>query len=356
MKELLLDRNENQFGPSPACDEILRKTNLEELSLYSREYLRGVKSELSERLSSIFGIPEQRVLLSYGSEDMLKQVVHCYLHRGETMLLPRQSWWYYKAIADEKYGRKVEYTLHELNGRFVYDAREIIQLYDAHRPHVILIASPNNPTGNSIDAGSLATVVAHCESSVVVLDEAYYGFTHDGDDHLRHLLEENPRVVSLRTFSKFYALAGLRIGYACVGKDLTHLVSYSSRYLGYNRLSEKIALAALGDHAYYRSVAARTQSAKEQYYRELRSLAGFVPFLSDANFVLVRYPQNLRHVLQQGLKKRGIALKFLDDSGLDDCFRVTIGTENQNALVLASLQEIAQTMRDATHRNIPVPP
>ena len=350
VQRLLLDRNENQYGPSPACYEVLRRANLEELSLYSREFTRGVKSKLSERLAAITGIPENRILLSYGSEDMLKQVVHCYLHRGESMLLPRQSWWYYKAIAGEKEGVKIEYNLHELDGRFVYDATEIMRLYDEHFPHVILLASPNNPTGNSIDSRSLAEIAAHCTSSVIVLDEAYHGFSANSSDHVKELLASHSRVVALRTFSKYYALAGLRIGYACVGEELSHLIAYSARYLGYNRLSESIALAALDDEDYYRTIALRMREDKDRYIRDLSPLQGFTPFLSDANFLLVRYPTYLKPVLQEGLQRREITIRFLDDPGLEDCMRITIGTREQNTRVLSSLREIVgEHIRTVVH-------
>jgi histidinol-phosphate aminotransferase len=338
--QLLLDRNENQYGPSPSCQDLLRTADLQELSLYSREYMRGVKSNLSERLGTLFGIPEERILLSYGSEDMLKQVVHCYLHRGDTMLLPHQSWWYYKSLADEKGGRTVEYMLHERQDRFVYNADEIIGLYDAHLPHVILIASPNNPTGNSIEPADLARIVAHCVESVVVLDEAYYGFSADGTDHLRELLVANPRLVILRTFSKFYALAGLRIGYACIGEGLSHLATFSARYLGFNRLSERIALAALDDTAYYREAVRKMQDDKTLYYSLFSRSEGFRAFRSDANFVLVRYPGHLRERLTRGLAQQGIVVKFLEDPGLKNCMRITIGTRDQNQRVINFLGEI----------------
>jgi histidinol-phosphate aminotransferase len=356
MRKLLLDRNENQYGPSPDCYEILYRANLEELSLYSRDFTRGVKGELSERLSTSLGIPENRILLSYGSEDMLKQVIHCYVQRGETLLLPRQSWWYYKAIVRETGGQKVEYMLQERKGEFVYDGGEIMRLYDEHSPRVILLASPNNPTGNSIDPKKLAEVVAHCYSSVIVLDEAYYGFSGNSHDHLKDTLDTNSRLVVLRTFSKYYALAGLRIGYACVGEELSHLIIYSARYLGYNRLSEKIACAALGDEKYYRSIAQRMREDKAMYYHELASLEGFSPFLSDANFLLVRYPLRLTHVLHEGLQRRNIEIKFLDDPGLEDCMRITIGTREQNTLVLSVLHEIVRGHVRATTHAEPVKP
>ncbi len=341
MSEIVLDRNENQYGPAPECYEALRKANLEQLSLYSREFEHGRKSELSDFLARRIGIPEERLLLSYGSEEMLKQAVHCYLHKDETLLLPKQSWWYYKKVASEVFGKEIEYSLVERNGRFEYDAGQICELYDRHHPQLVLIASPNNPTGSSISKQDLATVVNHCASAVIVLDEAYYGFTSESNDHLKELLDTHQRLIIMRTFSKYYALAGLRIGYACVGEDLKQLVKFSARYLGFNQLSEKIALAALGSPEYYRSITRKMQSDKEKFYACFDRLPGFTAFASDANFVLVRYPILLRKVLEEGLRQRGIIVKFLADPGLEDCMRITIGTVEQDAAVMAGFTEIA---------------
>ena len=340
MNDIILDRNENQYGPAPECYDALRKANLEQLSLYSREFVRGRKSELSSLLAQQIGIPEERLLLSYGSEEMLKQTVHCYLHKDETLLLPRQSWWYYKKVASEVFGKEIEYSLVERNGRFEYDARQICELYDRHRPQLVLIASPNNPTGSSISKHDLATVVNHCASAVIVLDEAYYGFTSESNDHLKELLDAHHRLIIMRTFSKYYALAGLRIGYACVGEDLNQLVKFSARYLGFNQLSEKIALAALDAKEYYRSITQKMRRDKELFYESFARLQGFTAFLSEANFILVRYPVPLKQSLENGLKQRGIIVKFLNDPGLEDCMRITIGTVEQDASVTAAFRDI----------------
>lgn len=340
MNEIVLDRNENQYGPAPECYEALRRANLEQLSLYSREFERGRKSELSDTLAQRTGIPEERLLLSYGSEEMLKQVVHCYLHKDEILLLPRQSWWYYKKVASEVFGREVEYSLVERNGRFEYDVRQICDLYDKHHPQLVLIASPNNPTGSSISRGDLGTVINHCSSAVIVLDEAYYGFTSESNDHLKELLDKHQQLVIMRTFSKYYALAGLRIGYACVGENLKQLVTFSARYLGFNQLSEKIALAALNAPDYYRGITQKMRNDKELYHRTFDRLPGFTAFPSDANFILVRYPVQLKQTLDKGLKQRSVIVKFLNDPGLEDCMRITIGTEEQNANVMAAFAEI----------------
>jgi histidinol-phosphate aminotransferase len=349
MNQIVLDRNENQYGPAPACYKVLQQANLEQLSLYSRDYALGRKSELSFRLSKEIGIPENRLLLSYGSEDMLKQVVHCYLNGSKTMLLPRQSWWYYKALASEVHGKQVEYSLREQANRFVYDLDEMISLYDTHHPQLILIASPNNPTGSSMPQEDLAALIDHCSTSVIVLDEAYYGFAGESNNYLKSLLDSHKRLIVLRTFSKYYALAGLRIGYACVGEELTDLIAFSARYLGYNQLTEKIALAALDSSAYYKTISERICNDKERYFAELSMLEGFIPFHSDANFILVRYPAQHKKQLKQELLERGITVKFLDDPGLEDCIRITIGTQEQDALVISAFKDIAiQVLRVPT--------
>lgn len=344
MNQIVLDRNENQYGPSPACYEVLRGANLEQLSLYSRDFAKGRKSELSQRLADEIGIPEERVLLSYGSEDMLKQVVHCYLHEGERLLLPQQSWWYYKKIAKEVRGNHVEYPLYERGARFEFDVDDIIRLYHQHKPHLILIASPNNPTGSTMRRDDLARLIDFCTDSFIVLDQAYYGFEDSSNDQLKSLLDTHSRLVVLRTFSKYYALAGLRIGYTCVGAELAHLIEFSARYLGYNQLTERIALAALSDKSYYERITQYMREDKGMFLREFNHLEGFKAFESDANFMLVRFPVEHKKTLQEGLKQRGVIVKFLDDPGVTDCIRITIGTREQDAYVMQAFKEIAATL------------
>ncbi len=340
MEQIVLDRNENQYGPAPACYKVLQDANLEQLSLYSRDFAKGRKSELSQKLSDEIGIPEERVLLSYGSEDMLKQVVHCYLHEGERLLLPQQSWWYYKKIAKEVHGDHVEYPLYERGSRFEFDVDDIIRSYDVHKPHLILIASPNNPTGSTMKSNDLARLIDYCSSSVIVLDQAYFGFEDSSNDQLKNLLNTHSRLVVLRTFSKYYALAGLRIGYTCVGADLTHLIEFSARYLGYNQLTEKIALAALSDQDYYERITQYMREDKAMFIQEFNMLDGFKAFESDANFMLVRFPVEHKKALQDGLKLRGVIVKFLDDPGVTDCIRITIGTRDQNIRVVEAFKDV----------------
>ncbi len=333
MKQLLLDRNENLYGPAPKCFDALGHMTLEELSIYSRDFARGVKSRLSERLARELGIPEPQVLLSEGSEDMLKQAVHCYLGPGEKILCPDQSWWYYRAVASEVGGETITYQLKEQGNRFSYDVDDMIGLYQKESPRVVLIASPNNPTGNSFRDKDLSRLTEAFRESIVILDEAYWGFAEHESDRIGSLVGQYRNLLVLRTFSKFYALAGARIGYAAAGSSLSRLTKFSSRYLGYNRISEELALAALDSREYYMTINSRIREDREQWYEFFDRLPGWVCFRSDANFVLVRMPSERKEPLQRFCQARGVAIKFFSEAGFSDCIRITLGTMEQNKQV-----------------------
>ncbi|MEX2191508.1 MAG: histidinol-phosphate transaminase [Bacteroidota bacterium] len=334
---LYLDRNENLYGPAPKCFEVLKNLSINELSVYSRDYKRGVKSALSERLAAEHGIPEDRVLLSEGSEDMLKQAVHCYLGPGEKILCPDQSWWYYRAVAAEVGGETITYKLREAGNAFAYDVDEMIALYQRTSPRVVLIASPNNPTGNSFRDADMECLTEAFRESIVILDEAYFGFADSSPRRVSDFISKYRNLLILRTFSKFYALAGARIAFAAAGASLSRLTKFASRYLGYNRISELLALAALDSADFYRTVNQGIRDDRERYYQFFDRQPGVLCYRSDANFVLVRLPESLGNPLKNLLDREGIAVKFFTEEEFKHCMRITIGTKGQNARLLKVL-------------------
>ena len=346
---LYLDRNENLYGPAPNCFDVLKSVSLQELSVYSRDFTRGVKSRLSERLAANLNVPEPQILLSEGSEDMLKQAVHCYLGPGEKVLCPAQSWWYYKALASEVAGETVTYDLKEGSSAYYYDVDEMIALYKEESPRVVLIASPNNPTGNSYPEEQLSKLMEAFRESIVVFDEAYWGFGESTNDRVADLVKRYRNLLVLRTFSKYYALAGARIAYAVVGASLSRLTKFAARYLGYNRISEELALAALDSAEYYTSAREKIRGDRSAYYRLFDSLDGFKCFRSDANFVLVRIPAALVEPLKEHLDKTNIRIKFFSEPEFKEMIRITIGTREQNRLMRHSVEEFIDRHRTGGH-------
>lgn len=338
-KLIYLDRNENHYGPAPRCFKVLGKPNFNKLSSYSRDFARGVKSRLSERLAREFGIDESRVLLGYGGEDILKQVVHCHLQKGDKILIPAYSWWYYKAIAEEVEGIKVEYPLIKGDKTFYYDVDEMIRLVNTEKPKMILVASPNNPTGNAIDFSELQRFLDSTGDAVVVVDEAYTVFANPDKEYVRELVDRYPNLLVVRTFSKYFALAGIRIGFALMGNNLAHFSKFAARYLGYNRLSERIAIAALDSDDYYSEMRIKMLSDIDMFFNELNELKGFNAYKSLANFILVEIPEPIKVPLKNHLLSKGLVVKFMDEDNLRSHIRISIGTQEENRMLMDAIKE-----------------
>ncbi len=311
--------------------------------------MRGVKSMLSETLAHEYDLSETNVLLSYGSEDMLKQIVHCYLFGSETMMVPKHSWWYYKSVAGEVGGKVVEYPMHTDETSFTYEMDEIVSLVRNVKPRLVLLASPNNPTGNSLSVNDVKHLLQKCTDTIIVVDEAYFGFTGSQGDVMPRCTLQYPNLAVLRTFSKLYALAGLRIGYAFVGKNFQKLITYSTRYLGYNMLSEKIALAALRNKTYYQSLATTIGKERQRYYEFFQTVEGCRVYRSDANFVLVKIPNENSESLKRHLDKAGILIKFFSGKEFPDFVRITVGTPDQNSLLISEMEKYF------SHKNTLIP-
>jgi histidinol-phosphate aminotransferase len=329
-----LDRNENQYGPSPLCTKALIQADFSLLYEYSRDFERNVKSSLSERLAGEYGISEKNVILGYGAEDLLKQTIHCYLGKGEKIMIPSRSWWYYKHIANEVDGIQVEYPILEGERTFTYDLDAMIRVYREEKPAMVLISSPNNPTGNRLETAEIKGILREMRETVVILDEAYTLFHNHDHNHLKELVEEFPNLIILRTFSKYYALAGLRIGFALVGENHARFTRFSAHYLGFNRISERVAVAALDSDDYYSDMCRKMTADCEMFYHELNSIPGFVAYRSYANFILVKIPPEIKDSLKKYLTDHGMIVKFMNEDGLFNHIRITIGTKEQNRHLL----------------------
>jgi histidinol-phosphate aminotransferase len=331
---IYLDRNENQYGPSRSCYKILWKSNHKTLNTYSRDFTRGVNSILSERLAKDYGIEEKRILLGYGSEDILKQCVQCYINKGDKIMLPSYSWWYYKKIADEAEGVNIFYPLVEGEDTFSYDIESMLRVYEEQKPRLVLISSPNNPTGNRLLPDQLNYILERIKESIVVLDEAYSLFDRDYNLDPAELVQKFPQLIIIRTFSKYYGLAGIRTGYAFLGKNHKQLALINARYLGFNRLSERIAIAALDSKRYYILMREKMAADMEMLYIEMNKLPGFLAYRSYANFILVKIPFEIKEPLQKYLIENNLIVKFMNEDGLNNHIRITLGTHKQNCKLL----------------------
>ena len=287
---------------------------------------------------------QKQVILGYGGEDILKQVVHCFLAGGtkqKTLLIPKFSWWYYKSIADEVNGRTIFYPLFEEGNTFKYDIQSIRESVEKEKPEMVLMASPNNPTGNSLTKEELHEILSFIpRETVIVIDEAYASFANKDTSYIKPLIEEFPNLLIIRTLSKFYGLPGLRLGFAFMGADLSVFLNYSTKYLGYNRITEEIGVAVFKASDYYQHIADLMAEDRELYMKELNVLDGFKVYKSEANFILVKYPIAMKAKLQEALKAKGLIVKFMNEEDINTHMRITLGTQKQNHLVIDTIKEV----------------
>ena len=343
-----LDRNEFNFEPSDLVKETFRHFDINTLCFYTRIYDQGKKSILSVYLSELYHIDESQVLLGYGAEDLLKMAIHFFLTEGDnhTILIPKFSWWYYKSIASEVNGLTDFYPLYETEDSFRYDLDELEQIVNEKHPRILLIASPNNPTGNGLTLEETERVMEMVpQDTIVLMDEAYASFVNTDTNYIHALTEKHPNVIFCRTFSKFYGLPGLRLGFAFTGKSelMEKFARYANKYLGYDRLSEELGIAALKSEDHYREIGKVMQEAREMYTREIGALEGFKVYKSVANFILIKYPIELKERLQAEFKDMSYKVKFMDEPDINTHMRITLGRREQNRKVADAILKVVNS-------------
>lgn len=339
-----LDRNEFNFQPSQKVIDAVKSFDPETLCFYTRIYDEGKKSVVSVRLSEIYGVPEPQVLLGYGGEDILKNAVHYYLMKGDnkTILIPEFSWWYYNRIAGECGGETYMYPLYEKEDTFAYNVDEVIEYTNRICPRMLLLASPNNPTGNCLSPEEIGKIMENIPAETMVLiDEAYASFITTDTDYIAPLVNKYSNLIISRTLSKFYGLPGLRMGFGFMGAGHDSFLSYANKYLGYNRFSEAVALAALESDDHYRNVADQMEWDRQLFKQELGDLPGFKVYKSVANFILIKYPIEIKERLQQAMKEQDYKIKFMTDKGLESCLRITLGRPEQIQVVVDTIKRVA---------------
>ena len=159
------------------------------------------------------------------------------------------------------------------------------------------------------------------------------------------LVDKYPNLIISRTLSKFYGLPGLRMGFGFMSKELASFGKYSNKYLGYNRISEDIAIAALKSDAHYRNIARLMNESRACFEAEIGTLPGFKVYESVANFVLIKYPIVLKERLQKAFADEDYKVKFMNEPDINTHLRITLGRPEQNRIVIDTIKKNCITMK-----------
>lgn len=340
-KQKLLNRNEVVQGPSPSVRRALKNFDIAKAPFYFEGY-HG--SALVPELSKKFGLPMDQISVGYGIEFFLRNIFENLDPKRNAVLTHEIRFTYYPHYAKLKNVLLADFRLAERGHRFAFDVADCVRQIKKLKPKVVLIASPNNPTGHSIAPRELERILKTAgKQTLVVLDEAYQGYDpHYDEKKFLALLKKYPHLAILRSFSKRYALAGVRIAFALWGKNAKRLARFEDLYLGGSRLLEHLAIAALRSKPYYAKLAKEVKRDRDHFIKTVRGMKHFKAFDSNANFVFVKVAPQAIAQAKKTLEALPIVVsKFV----LPDAMRVTIGYQPYTAPFLKALKKIDRSVR-----------
>ncbi|WP_404788567.1 histidinol-phosphate transaminase [Altericista sp. CCNU0014] len=320
-----LNTNENPYPPSPEVFRVLQTLDPEWL----RRYPDPTTVALRQAVGEVLNVHPDWIAVGNGSDELIGLVVRAFVEPGETAIYPMPSYVYYRAVAQVQEAQPVEIAYDEA---FNFPLKEILDAQGA----VTFVASPNSPLGNVVSINNLETLAANLQGLLVV-DEAYVDFT---STNALHLVQKYRNVIVLRTLSKGYSLAGLRLGFAIAHPALIRDLNKIKDSYAVDAIAALVGAAAIRDQPYKNSNVRKVLRSRAILHRDLAAL-GFRVWPSEGNFLLVQPPREIAAIaLQQQLKARGILVRHFDVAGVADKLRITVGTDEQNAQLCQRLQEL----------------
>ena len=317
--------NENPFGPSPLAVAAAKRA-LEQGELYPD----GGCFDLRQKLAAKWQLAADQFVIGNGSNEIIELLGHAFLGPGDEVVMANPAFVVYKLVTLLFGAKAVEVPLRD----WTHDLRAMAAAVTP-RTKLVFVCSPNNPTGTSNAVAEInAFIRAMPDHVITVFDEAYAEYVENGPD-LRPLIAEGRKLVCLRTFSKIFGLASLRIGYGYGSADLAGLLNRVRQPFNVNAIAQAAALAALDDRAFTERCARENRAGLVQLAEGFRQLRlDVVP--SVANFVLVKVGDGAR--VFDALQRRGIIVRPVASYGLPEWVRVTVGTREQNDRLLRELK------------------
>lgn len=331
-----LASNENPLGSSPRALEAIRN-HLENL----HRYPDGSGFSLRRRLSRRLAVPESCIVLGNGSNEIIELVVRTFVQPGDEVLMSDPTFLVYPLMVQAVAGRPVRVP----QKLFAHDLEGMAAAVTP-RTRIVFLDNPNNPSGSIISRRDFETFRSRMPKAVlIVLDEAYMEFA-DPDLTVTGLDYRNgdPPVVTLRTFSKAYGLAGLRVGYGVMPSSVADYVNRVRQPFNVNSLAQTAALAALDDEPFLRET---LKVVREGLAFLSESLAGMQvrTLPSQANFFLIDCGYDARKVYEAMLR-RGVIVRAMNAYGLDTFIRISIGIARENQRFLAAFGEVMAELRE----------
>lgn len=320
--------NSNPFGPPPGIKEALSQVAIER---YPDSSATGVRSALAGRLR----VPPENIIVGNGSVELLRLAAMAYIRPADSALVVQPTFGEYELACRIMGSRIVSLPLSEETG-FRLDVAEMAKAVETHHPRLIFLCNPNNPTGEYLEKPQVETIVQASPGSLLILDEAYLSFV-DAPWPSVQLLSKNRNLVILRSMTKDYALAGLRLGYAVSSAEIIGCLEKVRPPWNVNAVAQKAALFAVANERYLDTCRGELARAKQFLTAELTRL-GLTVLPSRANFLLVKVGAG--KLLRSGLLKRKILVRDCASFGLPQHVRIAVRTLAECQRLINALEEV----------------
>jgi histidinol-phosphate aminotransferase len=324
-----MDNNANLLGPNPVAKKTLRECIEMDINLYPTTYSDPLRTALAE----FYGLEMDNFVAGNGSDEMLDVCFKSLLQCGEKVVTPYPTYALHSFFVKANAGKMVQV---DLKKGFQLDP-DAINNTDGK---IVLLCTPNNPTANAFRMEDIEEIIEGRDRPIIV-DEAYGEFVKNS---FVPLVNDYENLIVTRTFSKAFGLAGMRVGYAVSNKNLAQILLRAKTPLSLNLISEMVAIAALKDTRFIKKTVQMVDRQRGPLSKGLKAL-GFEVFPSDTNFVLVRSPIPSEKLVSELAKKDILIRDFGKLRMLEDCVRITIGTTEMNARLLAKLGEVLEECR-----------
>jgi histidinol-phosphate aminotransferase len=321
-----LASNENPFGPSPlavaAGEKALREAQL---------YPDGGYYALRQKLAQKWSLGMDQFIIGDGSNEIIELLGHAFLSPGADCVMHQASFIVYKLVTLMFGATPIEVPLVNMRQELKTLAAAITP-----RTRLVFLGSPSNPVGTSNMPAELDELVRALPAhAVLVFDEAYAEYAENAPD-LRPLIAAGHKVICLRTFSKIYGLASLRVGYGYAARELIAILQRTRQPFNVNGVAAAAAVAALDDHEFVAKCIRENRAGMTQLETALKKLG--VPFVpGTGNFILAKVGDGMR--VFGALQQRGIITRPVKPYGLPEWLRITVGTYAQNERLLTALAE-----------------
>ncbi len=326
-----LNSNENPLGPSPKVLTAL-KEHLSQINLYPQASYFTLKEAIAKR----WGVLPTQVVLGNGSNEVIEFVFKAYLSEGDEIIVSKPSFLMYEKFA-QIYGVAIKEV--PLTKDLKHDLKEINKALSS-KTKAIFLDHPHNPAGSTLSQDEWAEFLENLEDEVLlVIDEAYGEFIDDPSvPQGMEFLKKRDTALILRTFSKAYGLAGLRLGYGIASEEISTTLEKVRQPFNVNALAVIAGLAALEDVDHLRKTVDLTLQGRKFLTETLTEL-GFKVYHSQANFIMVDFGEKCDTIYNE-LLRRGILLRPLKAYGFTSCLRITVGLPDENERLISTLKEI----------------